>query len=105
MMYPSHYSKGQYGIRDPNRDPYRTIHLGLRDARERLGADAARLRPYLQDFSLGYRYGAGQVRAQILAAARMGVTNWILWNPQNRYTWSAIPREETLTLVGQRSGR
>ncbi|MDD5629385.1 MAG: putative glycoside hydrolase [Elusimicrobia bacterium] len=90
MMYPSHYHKGIYGLKNPNREPYKTIAYGTRDAVARLGADAWRLRPYFQDFSLGFRYNAEQVRAQILAAARQGVTNWILWNPQNRYTWSAL---------------
>ncbi|MCX5795809.1 MAG: hypothetical protein NTY77_09975 [Elusimicrobia bacterium] len=90
MMYPSHYHKGIYGLKNPNREPYKTIEFGTRDAVARLGADAWRLRPYFQDFSLGFRYNAEQVRAQILAASRQGVTNWILWNPQNRYTWSAL---------------
>ncbi|MBI5631361.1 MAG: GTP-binding protein [Elusimicrobia bacterium] len=103
MMYPSHYSKGQYGIRNPNREPYKTIHLGLRDATRKLGGLSPRLRPYLQDFSLGWRYRAEQVRAQILAAARMGVTDWVLWNPQNHYTWAAIPSEEQLKLHESKS--
>ncbi len=95
MMYPSHYHKGEYGIPDPNRDPYKTIHLGLREASDKLGGEIWRLRPYLQDFSLfGVHYGPDKVKAQILAAQRMGVNSWILWNPQNRYTWSAIPKEE-----------
>jgi hypothetical protein len=91
MMYPSHYNRGEYGIKDPNKSPYRTIKMGLRKAAA-LGADVSKLRPYLQDFSMGHRYGPNEVRAQILAAARMGVRSWILWNPQNRYTWSAIPK-------------
>ncbi|MBI3551900.1 MAG: putative glycoside hydrolase [Elusimicrobia bacterium] len=94
MMYPSHYHKGEYGIPNPNKDPYKTIHLGLRDASEKLGAQSWQLRPYFQDFSLGVRYGPDKVRAQILAAKRVGVESWILWNPQNRYTWSAVPKEE-----------
>lgn len=96
MMYPSHYHKGEYHIPDPNRDPYKTIHMGLRDAVRKLGPDVARLRPYFQDFSLGFHYGPAQVRAQLFAAARMGVLNWVLWNPQNRYTWSAIPTAKQL---------
>ena len=90
MMYPSHYAKGLYGLKNPNRQPYKTIHYGTRDAVKRMGPEAWKLRPYFQDFSLGYRYREEQVRAQILAAARQGVTNWVLWNPQNRYTWSAL---------------
>ena len=90
MMYPSHYHKGLYGLKNPNREPYKTILYGTRDAVARLGPDAWRLRPYFQDFSLGFRYQEAQVRAQILAAAHEGVTDWILWNPQNRYTWAAL---------------
>ena len=93
MMYPSHYHKGIYGLKNPNRAPYKTIFYGTRDAVERLGREAWRLRPYFQDFSLGYRYHEEQVRAQILAASRQGVTSWILWNPQNHYTWSAARKE------------
>jgi len=91
MMYPSHYRKGEYGLADPNREPYKVIHLGLRDAKARLGGQAGKLRPYLQDFSLyGVHYGAAQVRAQILAAHREGVESWILWNPRNNYTWDVL---------------
>jgi hypothetical protein len=64
--------------------------MGLKDVAQRLGAQASRLRPYFQDFSLGWHYGAAQVRAQLLAAERMGVDDWTLWNPQNRYTWAAL---------------
>jgi hypothetical protein len=94
MMYPSHYRKGELGIKDPNREPYKTIRRGLKDAVARLGPEAWRLRPYFQDFSLGVRYRDEQVRAQILAAESLGVLNWVLWNPQNRYTWSAVKRKE-----------
>jgi len=90
MMYPSHYRKGNYGLKNPNRQPYQTIAAGTRDAVERMGAQAWKLRPYLQDFSLGFRYREPQVRAQILAAAKQGVTNWILWNAKNNYTWAAL---------------
>ncbi|MDD5655829.1 MAG: putative glycoside hydrolase [Elusimicrobia bacterium] len=90
MMYPSHYNKGIYGVKNPNREPYKMIFRGLRDAVGRLGEESWRLRPYLQDFSLGYRYRAEQVRAQILAAAGRGVQSWTLWNPQNHYTWTAL---------------
>ncbi|MEK7388532.1 MAG: putative glycoside hydrolase [Elusimicrobiota bacterium] len=89
MMYPSHYGKGEYGLKNPNRHPYETIRQGVKDAISRLNGNPASLRPYLQDFSLGVRYTPAHVRAQILAAEEQGVRGWILWNPQNRYSWSA----------------
>ncbi|MDE2141748.1 MAG: putative glycoside hydrolase [Elusimicrobia bacterium] len=90
MMYPSHYAKGQYGLRNPNRQPYLTVRQGVKDALERLGGKPEQLRPYLQDFSLGVRYTPAHVRAQIRAAEEQGVRGWILWNAQNHYTWSAV---------------
>lgn len=90
MMYPSHYAKGQYGLKNPNRQPYLTVRQGVKDALERLGAKPEQLRPYLQDFSLGIKYTPAHVRAQIRAAEELGVKGWILWNAQNHYTWSAV---------------
>ncbi|MBI4676902.1 MAG: hypothetical protein HY748_04905 [Elusimicrobia bacterium] len=90
MMYPSHYRKGELGVKNPNREPFRIIRRSVRDAVLRLGPNAGKLRPYFQDFSLGVRYDAEKVRAQLLAAQRFGVTSWVLWNPKNKYTWSAL---------------
>ncbi|MBI5243262.1 MAG: putative glycoside hydrolase [Elusimicrobia bacterium] len=91
MMYPSHYARKEYGLSNPNREPYKIILWGLRDAKAKLKGRAGKLRPYLQDFSIhGVRYGPAQVRAQILAAHRQGVDSWILWNPRNNYTWDIL---------------
>jgi len=94
MTYPSHYAKGEYGIPNPNDQPYRTIHLAMHDALKVLGPDGAhKLRPYFQDFSLpgrGIRYGPKEVRAQLQAAADMGIPDWTLWNARCSYTLSAL---------------
>ncbi|HOI43295.1 MAG TPA: putative glycoside hydrolase, partial [Elusimicrobiales bacterium] len=90
MMYPSHYNPGEYKIRNPDAEPFKVIDRGLRDARERLGYDFDKVRPYLQDFSLRHDYGPAEVRAQLIAARRNYVGSWILWNPSNRYTWTAL---------------
>ena len=90
MMYPSHYAKGEYGLKNPNRQPYLIIHHGVQDALTRLGGKPGQLRPFLQDFSLGVRYTPAFVRAQIRAAEELGVRGWILWNPGNHYDWSAV---------------
>jgi hypothetical protein len=94
MTYPSHYARGEYGIPNPNDEPYRTIHIAMRDALKALGpGNAHKLRPYYQDFSLkgrGVRYGPDEVRAQIQAGVDLGVTNWTLWNASCKYTVSAL---------------
>ncbi len=90
MVYPSHYAKGEYGIANPNSEPYKIIHYAVRDAIKMLGSDAYKLRPYLQDFSLGVRYGQKEVRAQLQASADLGVYSWSLWNARSRYTEGAL---------------
>ena len=93
MMYPSHYNPGSYGIANPNAHPRETISHGLKDAKRRSAsvANAARLRPWYQDFTLGPpHYNAAEVRAQIEAGYENGVEGWVLWNPRSVYTTAAL---------------
>ncbi|OGR89618.1 MAG: hypothetical protein A2992_02215 [Elusimicrobia bacterium RIFCSPLOWO2_01_FULL_59_12] len=96
MVYPSHYYRGEYGLPEPNREPYKTVYYGLKDAVRGLGPLAQKLRPYLQDFSLGgVRYGPEEVRAQIQAAADVGIQDWSLWNAGGSYTLQALKTAAT----------
>jgi hypothetical protein len=100
MVYPSHYAFGQYNIRRPDLEPYKTVSTSLKSAKTRidkLPAPKAVIRPYLQDFTASWigrgnykRYGAADVRAQIKAAYDSGIDEWILWNANNRYSESAF---------------
>ncbi len=90
MMYPSHYAKGEYGLSDPNKFPYKTIYRGISDAKKLLKEDSYKLRPYLQDFSLGYKYGYEEVKAQILACYDNGIFDWLLWDPKCKYNIEVI---------------
>lgn len=90
MMYPSHYGAGVYHLKNPNANPFMVINQGLKDARARLGPDYVKVRPYLQDFSLGWHYGPSEVRAQIIATRLNLLESWVLWNPANKYTWAAL---------------
>lgn len=94
MMYPSHYGAGEYGIANPNAAPYATVLRSIRDTRQALKGKNVVLRPYLQDFSLGVKYTAKHVRDQIEAAYDNGVGEWLLWNPQCRYTKEAFEPKE-----------
>ncbi len=94
MMYPSHYAPGEYGIANPNANPYETIHRSIRDTKKTLKGINIELRPYLQDFSLGVKYDTKMVRDQIDAANDLGISEWLLWNPACRYTTGALMPEE-----------
>ena len=87
MVYPSHYALGTFGLKNPDLNPYKTVYHGVSDAKKRLlkSGEAAKLRPWLQDFSLGNYYGREQIQAQIKAVMDAGVSEWIFWNPSCRY--------------------
>lgn len=53
--------------------------------------DKQKLRPWIQDFSLGTpKYGPTEVRDQIRATYDVGLTSWMLWSASNRYTKGAL---------------
>ena len=87
MVYPSHYTRGDYNIPDPDRNPYQTVYRSLMDAKRKAATlkKPVIIRPWLQDFSLRNRYGREQLLAQIKAVQDAGLQEWIFWNPTNRY--------------------
>jgi hypothetical protein len=93
MIYPSHFARGTYKLRNPNARPYETIAHALKDAIARSDSipNAALIIPWYQDFTLGApRYGAAQIRAQKKAGYDNGFQSWILWNPSSNYTLAAL---------------
>lgn len=90
MLYPSHWGAGEYGVADPNAQPYDIIARSLQDFRTQTEGTGATVIPWLQDFSLGVNYGDAEVRAQIDAAAAHGVDSFLLWNAASRYHAGAL---------------
>lgn len=88
MVYPSHYIPGNFGLKNPNAQPYQTVFQSVSDAKKRMeqaGNTTTQLRPWLQDFSLGVHYGKTEIQAQIKAVKDAGIKEWIFWNPSCRY--------------------
>jgi hypothetical protein len=120
MVYPSHYPKTFNGWADPNAYPYELIHFVLSTAVERTEAtttkiaslayerigtstpaiyakpayNRAKIRPWLQDFDYPVPYTPEMVRAQIKATYDAGLDSWMMWDPANKYTPSALNKEE-----------
>ena len=92
MVYPSHYHHGEYGIANPNAAPGEIITRSVRDAQKIVTtASGCRLRPWIQDFSLGIHYGPEQIKQQIKALKALGIEEYLLWNPRCEYTEAGIP--------------
>ena len=89
MVYPSHFSSGEYGIQAPDAYPGRTVARALYDFRLQVKG-RSELIPWLQDFSLGRPYGLIEVTDQIAAARRQHARGYMLWNPEGVYTRDAL---------------
>ena len=108
MVYPSHFARKFLGFANPAEHPYEVVNYSMQQAADRLeefnkppaGAAAlqrpagkVKLRPWLQDFSLGARYTAGMVQAQVKAvedALGGRYAGYLLWSSKNVYTQEAI---------------
>ncbi|PID79870.1 MAG: hypothetical protein CSB19_01665 [Clostridiales bacterium] len=102
MMYPSHYGKGNYGIKYPDTKPAATIDASIKDilARNANLETQPITRPWIQDFTASWlgrgryiKYGAGEVRAQIDALKANGVDEYMVWNSSNNYHADAFKNE------------
>jgi hypothetical protein len=92
MVYPSHYSPGEYNLPDPSGAPGTTVAASLRDYRQQLRGTKAQLIPWLEDFSLGRTRTPDEVRAQIEAARSSQTRGFLLWNPSGVYTQEVLRR-------------
>ncbi|MGG1574313.1 putative glycoside hydrolase [Fictibacillus sp. NRS-1165] len=103
MTYPSHYGPGVYGIRVPDAKPYELIKKALTPAinRDKVLQEqkkpVAEIRPWYQDFTATWvdghiKYGPQQIKDQIRAGQELGVDEYMLWNPQNKYTEEAFKK-------------
>jgi hypothetical protein len=99
MVYPSHYPPTFMGYANPAEHPYQVVHYSLDSAQDRLltfrasETTRAKIRPWLQDFSLGAVYDSGMVKAQIAAtqdALHADYCGFTLWNPSNVYSLDGL---------------
>jgi len=99
MVYPSHYPKNFLGYQNPAEKPYEVVKYSMDKAVARASTTPLKMRPWLQDFTLGATYDAAKVRAQIQAVYDSGLMSWMLWNASNRYTRGALLEEEGVDTV------
>ena len=92
MIYPSHYGPGVYGFDVPDRYPYEVARISVMEAIERNAAqkEPAIIRPWFQGFTASWvngniRYDAKAISDQMVAAAELGVDEYIIWSAGNNY--------------------
>jgi hypothetical protein len=97
-------ANNEYKVAKPDLEPYKIVYASLEDALERLEVysgdstvEVANIRPYLQDFTASWlgagnyvTYSTKQVTAQIQASYDLGLNDFTLWDPSNKYCYDAI---------------
>jgi peptidoglycan/xylan/chitin deacetylase (PgdA/CDA1 family) len=101
MVYPSHWAAGEYGVRNPNAQPYDIVLRSLQDFQKDVRGTGARVVPWLQDFSLGIDYGPAQVGAEIQAARDAGIDEYLLWDPAVTYTADALSQDARMATFAK----
>ncbi len=94
MVYPSHYSPGNYGLLPhPVDHPYATVFGAMEEARTRAQGLRAKIRPWIEDFApswLGRGHSPQRVLDQKRAVYENGIEGWLLWNASNRFSEAAL---------------
>ncbi len=93
MVYPSHYPNGYAGYKNPALYPYQVINRALISAvvkSKAINQDISKIRPWLQDFNLGATYTKEMIQTEMKAVYDNGLNSWMLWDPANKYTPSAL---------------
>ncbi len=90
MLYPSGFTFGIPGYKNPTQNSYEIINLSLKEAQRKVpNLNPMQIRPWLQafkDYGFDRRHYKGQeVYKQIKATQDFGKMGYMFWNPRNRY--------------------
>lgn len=85
MIYPDHYSEGNFGFADPADYPGQVVAAALDEGIPRVAGSVVVIRPWVADFG----YSANSVRAEIDSAEARGV-GWMLWNANSNHSEGAL---------------
>lgn len=94
MIYPSHWSSGDFGLEHPDLEPYTVIdkYIQAELTQQKSVTKKPNSRPWLQAFTAAYlgeghykEYDAKAIEEQIEALAKHGIHEYLLWNALNDY--------------------
>jgi hypothetical protein len=91
MVYPSHWGPGEYGVDQPESQPYDITARSVAAFIEQTRGTGASVIPWLQAFSLKRTYGPAEVQAQVKASTDSGAPSFLLWDAACRYSPDALP--------------
>ena len=94
MIYPSHYSRGNYGFNNPAEHPYEIVRNTLVDGKKIINNEHVTIRPWIQDFDMGAVYTASLIKDEVRGISDAGyASGFMLWNARGQYTKEAFKAE------------
>jgi len=99
MLYPSGFTHGIPGLRNPTKNAYKVIRNSIRSSMRKHGLQAKDFKPWLQAFNDyafgGKRFGQKELNDQIRACEQLGTSGWLLWNASSNYAKYFPYRKQT----------
>jgi len=90
MLYPSGFTYGIPGQRNPVANSYNIIRRSIKSSMRKHGLKAKDFKPWLQAFNdYSFRrkkFGQKELNDQIRACDELGTAGWLLWNASCNYT-------------------
>lgn len=89
MAYPSHFGPGWGGHTNPADEPYFFNYHTAQKFIEQTAGSGAAIRPWLQGFTYRVtRFDSAYMTQQITALKDLGLTQFIVWNASNNYSYT-----------------
>ena len=86
MLYPSHYSPGNFGFEMPQNHPFHIISESTKLANEMAKEKGVVVRPWIQAFPWNTpNYCEDYIAEEILGVWEGGSTSYLVWNANNNY--------------------
>ena len=90
MLYPSGFTYGIPGLRNPTKNTYKVVKNSLKSSMRKHGLKPKDFKPWLQafdDYAFGRkRFGQRELNNQIRACEQLGTSGWLLWNASSNYS-------------------
>ena len=95
MLYPSHYTPGNFGFKRPQDYPYEVVFRSMKLAKEMAKEHGVVVRPWIQAFAWNTpTYSDKYIIEEIRGVCEGGSTSYLVWNANNDYNklFSAIEK-------------
>ena len=92
LVYPSHWGPGEFGVADPNRDPYAIVNRSLKAFQKKVDGHRRPAGPLAPGLLArrGPPTARPRSRPRSAGPTTPGVNEWIMWDPNVTYTPGAL---------------